>query len=52
MKENKDTIINQMPIMLKYTYFFAIKTFITQSVFIQSFKPDMFLKAEVTQKDI
>ena len=50
MKENKDIIINQMPIMLKNTEFFAIETLITQWVFIQSFKLDMFWKAEKTEK--
>ena len=50
MKESKDTIINQMPIMLKSMSFFAIKTFITQWVFIQSFKIDMFWKPEKTEK--
>ena len=50
MKESKDTIINQMPILLENMTFFAIKTFMTQWIFIQSFKIDMFWKPEKTEK--
>ena len=50
MKENKDTIISKRKIMWKKKVELFIKSFITQQFFIQSFKVDMFWKAEETEK--
>ena len=54
LEANKNTIISKGIIMLKKkkTVLLSIKSFITQQVFIQSFKLDMFWKAEKTEKHI
>ena len=46
MKENKNTIINQMPIMLKNMHFLQKKIHNSVIFFIQSFKPDIFWKIQ------